>query len=812
MWSFPATIPLALMLLATGVLSAADAERFEAIRPVLQSKCIRCHGPNEQQAKVRLDSLSTDLVREPRGAETWHDALNAINRGEMPPADEPQLSQEQRRALTDWISSELQRLKESRRSTGGRVVMRRLNRAQYQNTMTTLLGVDLDFTKNLPPDSLSTDGFQNNGAALQMSALQLEYYLKAAREGLKRAVVEGPAPRVFEHSATATEKDKGKGNWNNRLGRSGTFVARIREFPDEGDFVLRVTAHAEIPEGAMVPVMQVKLGFRADVSAPSKVVGVRDVVNSESQEFVFRARFEEFPIQSRTQSKYPGMLVWIDNIYDDGREAPRTTKGKDATNSKRRNRSAPTEDPAFPKIVIDAISFRAPVFEAWPPAHHTKIIPRLPDSKDDERKAAQDALEHFLPRAYRRPVNGDDLQSLLRYFDVVRPTAHSFESAMRDVMAMALITPDFLYIAEPDAAKGLKSFQLASRLSYFLWNTMPDEELFRLAESGSLKETAVLRQQVLRMLDDSRSLAFVSQFAEQWLDLAGIDRVAVNPEFYPRFDNELKPLFRRETTEFLAEMLRSGQSALNLLDADFTMLNERLARHYGLTGPRGSRFERVRLPADSERRGLLGHASVLLSNSTGSDSHPIRRAVWIRERLLDDPPAPPPPDVPDLDQNLPEIAGLPPRQQLQLHLENAACAECHREIDPWGLALERFDAVGLKRDVIRRQNPKKRKGDFIEHPVDSSTQLPDGTHISGLAELRKYLITQKKHEFARTLVVKLLTYGLGRSLEFTDDELVEQLTDEFESSGYRLKSLIADVVCSEAFCRSIVPTRSARID
>lgn len=334
----PRLIPSLFAFVFTITCAPAHADSFsQNVLPILQEKCLTCHGAEEQNAGVRLDVLSADLVAESKGAETWHDALNAVNKGEMPPEDATPLTATERDVLTGWISGELQRLRKSRKATGGQVVMRRLNRVEYQNTMTDLLGVELDFARNLPPDSLSDDGFQNNGAALQMSALQLEYYLKAARGGVRRAIVDGPAPDVFEHTATETVSDKGKGNWTNRLGRTGQFVARIPDFPDEGEFLIRVRAHAEIPEGAAFPVMQLRLGYRSDVRAPARVVGRIDVSNSTAKEFEFRGRFEEFPIQTRTQSKYPGMLVWIENVYSDGRPAPKPIQEKsvDAKGKKR---------------------------------------------------------------------------------------------------------------------------------------------------------------------------------------------------------------------------------------------------------------------------------------------------------------------------------------------------------------------------------------------------------------------------------------------------------------------------------------------
>ena len=793
-------ILLATFLLSVSPIGVSDETFSEQVRSILQAKCIRCHGPQKQNAEVRLDNISTDLVKDSLGTDTWHDALNAINKGEMPPEDEAPLTAEERKTVTGWIAGELDRFTRSRRSTDGQVVMRRLNRFEYQNTMTDLLGLELDYAENLPPAPLSEDGFQNNGTALRMSALQLEYYLKAAREGLRRSIVEGPVPSVFEHSANETVADKGKGNWTNRLGRTGQFVARIPEFPDEGKFILRVIARAELPEAAAWPVMQIKLGFRADVSSPARVVGTIDISNTQATEFVFQGRFEEFPIQSRSQSKYPGMLIWIENIYSDGTAAsPPEQVVEKLPNGRKRKTAVWKEDPDFPKIIVESVRFNAPVFESWPPQHHTRIIPRLPVSAEDERAAALKSLRTFLPRAFRRSAVERDMRTFLDFFDVVRPTSDSFESAMREVLAMALVSPDFLYITEPNSDEvPLSDFELASRLSYFLWSTMPDKQLFKLAKAGELHTRKQLTREVTRMLDDQRSEAFAEQFADQWLDLKGIDRVAVNPEFYPDFDNALKSQFRQETQAFFGEVLRSNENALAFLDSDFGMLNESLARHYGIAGPKGSTFERVTLPAENHRGGLLGHGSVLLANSTGEDSHPIKRAVWIRERLLDDPPAPPPPDVPDLNQELPELAALPLKKQLELHLENEACAGCHRGIDPWGVALERYNAVGLQRDHIRRRS-SERKGQFVEHPVDTATQLPNGQHIDGLGELKAYLVNHKSQEFARTLVVKLLTYALGRTLEFSDDEIIDDLTLRFVKSDYRLKTLIRDIVCSELF-------------
>lgn len=774
------------------------SERGQSVAAILERHCVACHGPAMQSANVRLDSLSTDLVRDRKAAETLRDVRNALNSGEMPPRTAPQLSQGDREALLEWLADGLRAWDEARRDGGGVVVMRRLNRVEYQNTMRDLLGLDIDYAKNLPPDEVSRDGFTNNGAALRMSALQMEHYLAAARNGLSRAIVEGPEPPVFEHHAEDTVADKLKTvHWSSRLGRTGTFVARIPEFPDEGEFLLKVRARAEIPRGAPYPRMHVALGYRADTQTPSRTVATVDVAERSSKTFEFRGRIEEFPIQSRTQSKYPGMLVWIRNAYSDGQPAPLAERVKVEENGKTTETMVWPVDPSFPSIVVEAVDFKAPAYSRWPPEHHTRLIPAPPRSERDERRVAKEALRRFTRRAYRRPVGSGDVNPMLRFFGKVRPTVDSFEKALRETLAMVLISPDFLYRIEASegGTKWLNDHELASRLSYFLWGTMPDARLMDLADRGKLRDATTLRAEALRMLKNSKSSAFVEQFSDQWLDLGGVDRIAINPNYYPDFDLSLKADMRRETQEYFAALLRKDLSALNFLQSDFAVLNQRMARHYGIDGPKGGAFEFVSLRDSGRPGGLLTHASVLLSNSTGEDSHPVERGVWIRKALLGDPPPPPPPSVPNLSSGDSRARLLPLKRQLELHQDNAACAHCHRGIDPWGIPLEEFDAVGLRRSTVLRRSGEREE----RHPVDASATLPDGREVEGAEALSMYLLEQQSRRFARALTSKLLAYALGRSLEGSDESVVDEIASQFERTEYRLRELCTIIVTSDSF-------------
>ena len=318
---------------------------------------------------------------------------------------------------------------------------------------------------------------------------------------------------------------------------------------------------------------------------------------------------------------------------------------------------------------------------------------------------------------------------------------------------------------------------------------MPDEELSALADSGRLLEGSVLQKQFERMLGDSKSDRFIKEFCGQWLDLEGVDRVAINPAVFKNFDNRLKSDMVGETQAFFKEILRSNTSSLQFIDADFTMLNASLAKHYGLAGPKSQKFERVSLRGSGRPGGVLGHASTHLSGSDGVDSHPIKRAVWIRERLLHDPPNPPPPDVPGVEESVPNFDKLSVREQLAVHRKKEACADCHRGIDPWGIALEEYGAIGLRREKTARR----------KKPVSAETILPGNHEISGLADLQKYLLNERREQFSKALVTKLLTYALGRSVELADDPLIEELTAEFAKDEYRLSGLMGKIVMSRSF-------------
>lgn len=782
------TLPFTILWSAGACSGAIDFP--SQVLPILKEHCYKCHGEKKQKGKLRLDTLSPDLLKSRIAAETWHDVRDALNLGEMPPEEEPELSREKRQILVGWVNQEIDALIEAKKSTGGRVVLRRLNRSEYQNTMRDLLGIEHNYVKDFPPESLSEDGFRNDGSTLQISDLQMEYYLKAAREGLRKAIVLGPRPKVIRQEFTKTVKDKNRGS--NILDKDQQFIVKLMEYPEEGEVIIRTTVRAKHAENRGYPQLRAAIGYRADVQAPRAFIKSQDVASEDWQEFQFRSRIENFPLPSKTQSKFPGLLVWLDNSYAEGRDKPLKARG----NGKKQKQ---TKGPlTYPQIEVQSMEFIGPVFEQWPPRHHTALLaPRK--SGENEAAHVSKLLTRFMSRAFRRPVDKSETLPYLKFYQSIRPTLTSFEEAMQETFAMILISPDFLYLVEPssETKRPLNDWEMASRLSYFLWSTMPDTQLFKLAREKKLRDPKVLQSEIERMISDERSWQFIEQFADQWLDLGAVQRVAINPNYYPKFDDALKTSMRQESLHFFKEIFQKDLSALNFLDSEFTMLNEPLAKHYGLTGPRGSSFERVALNPKDHRGGVLTHGSILLGNSTGEDSHPVKRAVWIRERLLDDPPSDPPPNVPNLDSTNPDFANLSVRDQLAAHREEPSCKDCHRGIDPWGIPMESYGGDGLWRDKILR---KKTKGKGMNKlPVETETILPDGHEIGSIVDLKSYLLKNKKDQFAKAFTSKLLTYALGRRLEITDEKAVEDLTGKFIANNFRIKPLIQLVVASETF-------------
>ncbi len=759
-------------VLGTAMRAEAKPDFEREVRPILVRHCFDCHGAEKQKGKLRLDTLSRDLVTDRRAAENWHEVQNVLQLGEMPPDDEPKLPAKDRRVLLDWLKGSIEEANRARKGNGGRVVVRRLNRVEYQNTMRDLLGIDVSYTTDFPPDAVSEDGMRNNGSALQMTAIQLEYYLSAARKAIDRAIVADSEPPVFIHRFDqSTEKKWVKGiKGANLVGGKQEFVVRIKkDYPDDGVFRVRLRVRGIVgKEDAPIPHMRLMVGYRPDTLQMRRVLAECDLPGGEWQELEFVSHLANFPLPVRGQGKFPGLVVSV------------------------------ASDPG--QVEVEWLDFEGPLFESWPPATHRRILFESDLRERDEPAYVREVVQRFLPRAWRRPVSKDEVERLVSFFKTRRAESPAFEEAIRETLVLALVSPSFLFLLEPDSqeARPLDAYELAARLSYFLWSSMPDDKLTAAAASGALLDDETLRAQVSRMIADPRAEEFVVQFTSQWLDLEAAERIVINEKLYRGFDRELVGDMKRETQNFFEEILRHNLSARHFLDSDFTMLNDRMARHYGIQGVRSREFQRVSLTGEEgvRRGGLLTQAAILTGASTGEDSNVIKRAVFLRDRILGDPPDPPPPNVPELKTADANFARLSIREQLAVHLKDEACADCHRGIDGWGHALEEYDAIGQWRSKVVRLADGRKK---ITLPVDARAKLPDGRELTGAAELKRYLLGHREEQFARALVKRVATYGLGRTLGLEDEAALTSLTGAFIASDLRLRDLVEALVTSEMF-------------
>ena len=821
---------------------AASAEdTFAQLAPILQRSCGACHGAEKAESDLRLDRLDPDLVKGVDHAR-WREVFDRLSIGDMPPEDAAPLPEADRERLKNWLVRELKRGELARNPPAH---FRRLTRLEYERTMQDLLGLPLEFGKRLPEDGRAKSGFRNDGDMLRMSPEQVELYLQIAKEALGRVIVEGPPPAAHRYRLTPVfvtpdpflvsvlprpngrpcetfeyfPKPDQKGqrpafrishmSRGDRMLPPGALKQKIeagvhlpehcfavgfeRPFPEGESLIrLRVAKVAEADEGgdpARPPCLTVAIGSTNHNAVEIKTLGQPLVIDhDDSRVHEFRVRMEDVPAPNMTgRSSATVIAAW---------------------NSAR----AVKNDPRPPRLRIDSIELESPYLEQWPPAPHRAIVGDEGGGTDEAPRARR-VIERFASRAFRRPLAPPELDRLCGLWQTTRADAPSFEASLRDTLAVVLTSPQFLALPAPRgggssggvaaaAASGsaaperVDDFQLAARLSYFLWSTMPDDTLMALARSGQLRRPEALAEQTRRMLADPRSWQFIDQFTEQWLELDRLQRVVIDRErIYREFSDELAAAMRQETVHFVAALIRDNRSLFHLIDAPDTFVNETLAAHYGIDGVYGPAFRRVELAPEHHRGGVLTHAAILTGNSDGVEGHPIKRGMWLVKNLLDEPPPPPPPNVPELERKDPKNRGLTVPQMLALHRESKACGGCHRHIDPWGLAFEEYDAVGgWQRDGAGAERRRQR----TKQPVDAVAELPTGATINGLRELKAELVRSKADTIRRAVARKLLAYALGRTLNIADVEAADALATRLRDRGDGLGDLVVLVVQSEA--------------
>jgi mono/diheme cytochrome c family protein len=768
--------------------ASADAEKYKAW---VKQYCVGCHNtrtPQPANDPVNLETASLDDLR--ASAATWERVLRKLSVRAMPPQGMPRPAEPEFAAFTTWLSGSLDRAWAGRPNPG-RYVAHRLNRAEYRNAIRDLLALDVDVSAMLPNDG-GDFGFDNIATALRTSPLLLEGYLTAAQRISTLAV--GDAQTAASTTEYSINRDFSQNGYIDGLPlgtRGGKVVRHV--FPADGEYKLFGRLVRGIEEGYA--------GAEGN-DTPSTFVITLDGAEVFSTQI---GGLEDHKVQAKDMNEARGII--------DARMTARVkvTAGPHEVGFTFRERPLQLQDVWQPSLRdsqeihmiggqprLKTVAVEGPYNPTGVSAtpSRERIFVCRPQAVVEEPKCANRILTTIAQRAFRRPVGADDVAAAISFYTQAREAGGSFDAGIRSGVARILSSPSFLYRIERDpatlragAAHPISDVELASRLSFFLWSSIPDDELLKEAIAGRLRQPAVLAAQVRRMIADKRADALVSNFVGQWLQLRNLE-AKVKPDIlaFPDFDDNVREAFRRETEMLFAYILRENRSALELLSADYTFVNERLARHYGIPGVYGSRFRQVKV-TDPNRRGLLGHGSLLSLTSVATRTSPVFRGKFVLTTFLDTPPPPPLPNVPTLEESTKGAAEAPKtvRDQLELHRKSPNCASCHRVIDPVGFALENFNPVGQWRatgeDGAR---------------LDTGGVLADGSKVDGPAALREAILSRPA-AFASVLTERLLTYALGRGLEASDMPVVRRIVKASARTDYAFVTIVMGIVESAPF-------------
>ncbi len=816
----------------------ADKDTFEsAVVPFFEKHCYVCHGPDKEKGDLRLDTLPVDFS-DTSALGHWIEVMDNINLGDMPPEDEPVPSIEELGLVTQWIASEIRHAEKMARSTGGRVMIRRLNRTEYSNTVRDLLGVEFLPGEGpadlLPPDG-ALDGFDKLSKALLLDPSLMSQYFEVASLVADKAIVTGPPPVPTRKNRMEYENISGgieyikKGRdvvvkedglismnsgmrsdemlrhpWNDKLiPVRGNYTVRLRVGADQGDRgeplyitisrrgdgqiwsgpitgtltspqIIEVTRAYDVPGGG-----EISVGF---VNPES--FGRVNYFSSDN-----RKRAEEAIKEGRgTEGGRIRARNFAEGMIGQGRPEP-----------------ASFETDGFPRLFFDWIEMEGPLYEQWPPRSTELLLPKgVGEPEVETMDYAREIFAELLPRAFRRPVADEEVDRILGVVASEREAGENFPEAIKSGIIATLCSPSFLLLFEAGGAtenemRELDEYEIATRLSYFLWSSMPDEELSGLAAGGKLSDPSTRLAQVDRMLADPRAEALSDGFAAQWLKAGEFDRFEVDNQLYKEFhsvmNSGLNAAINEEPIAFFGEIMANDLSVLNFLSSDWTMANESLARWYDIPGIKGDTFQRVALPADSRRGGLISMAAVHKWGSDGNRTKPVERGKYVLEVLFNDPPLPPPPNVDEVEPNV-QGENLTVRQRLDKHREIESCRACHARIDPYGLALENFNVVGKWR--TKQDGERSRWPD--DALIDASGTFPNGRPFATVEEFREGLVNQSDR-FLRGLSEKMLTYALGRGVEATDRGSIDSLVVTMKRNDHTFRSLIRGIVESDVFAK-----------
>ncbi len=729
---------------------------FQAdVKPLLNRYCYECHGDHKKKGDLSLQGYQ-DEAAILKDQKVWETVLHHIRTHEMPPAKKPKPTQTERDLIARWIEATIFKC-DCDHPDPGRVTLRRLNRVEYNHTIRDLLGVDFHPADDFPADDVGY-GFDNIGDVLSLPPILLEKYLTAAERILDAAIAtdlstNGPVKRFAAGKLESTAPGGIYGNGARALNREGEVFTKF-DVPRHGEYIFRARAFGQQagPDPA-------RMEFRLD----GKALKVFDVTAVESAPGVYEIRVPVSTGKSKFAAAYINNYVNPDDPNPDNRD---------------RN------------LIIDYLEVVDPPGPPVVPETHKRIFIREP-TPATKLDCAREIIGNFARRAFRRPVSTNEVDRLVKLVELADKQGESFEMGIKVALQAVLVSPQFLFRGElqpepdnPKSAHLINEYALASRLSYFLWSTMPDEELFNLAGRGELRKN--LEAQIKRMLKDPKAEALVDNFAGQWLQIRNLAMVSPDHGQFPDFDENLRAAMEKETTMFFSAIMREDRSVLEFLNADYTFLNERLANHYGFEGVKGDQFRRVSLSGD-QRGGLLTHASILTITSNPTRTSPVKRGKWILENLLGTPPPPPPGNVPELSEAKEVVLSGTLRQRMEQHRADPNCAGCHARMDPIGFGFENFDGIGKWRE---------KDGSF---PIDPSGELVSGEEFKGAAELRELLVSKKKEDFIRCLSEKMLTYALGRGMEHYDKCAIDEISKGLAKNNYKFSALVLEVVKSTPF-------------
>jgi hypothetical protein len=772
--------PLWAVALAGGLtagcgLTGDDGERQAA---VVDRYCLDCHNAAEQAGELNLAAHSFDALA--ADAETWEKVIRKLRAGLMPPADGGlELEREARAELVAFLENEIDRHAEPHLPAPG---LHRLNRTEYTNAIRDLLALNVDAATFLPADD-SSHGFDNMAGTLTTSPALMEAYLSAAGKISRLAVGTETAPTlaVFDAPHDTSQNAHIEGL---PFGTRGGMLIE-HEFPADGNYVFTVKGMT----GYFTAVLGNVRGEQLEVTVDGSRVYLFDWDKEIAPNEGNGGRTPEIPIKAGFH-KIGVTFIATSDLPDTGLNASfvRTMNSPGSI-------SGYTFYPHVGQVFIEG-PFDGMVATSTP--SRDKIFECYPAESSQENECARKIISTLASKAFRRPATDVDREDLLAFFRAGREEGGTFDYGIEAVVQRILADPEFIYRSELEPAQAaagaayeISDLELASRLSFFLWSSIPDEELVQLAAAGRLSDAGVLRQQVERMIADPRSSAFVENFTGQWLNVRGMRASEPVVDLFPDFDSTLRDAFRREIELFFGSIIHEDRSILDLLTADYTFVNERLAKHYGIPDVYGSQFRRVMLPPDLDmRRGLLGKGALLTITSDVARTSPVKRGKWFLETFLAISPPDPPPGV---ETDLAPAAGEAPRTlraRLEAHRANPNCAACHQSFEPMGLAMENFDAVGAWRTLDAKQ------------PIDPTGVTNDGTQLDGVASLRA-LTVANGDVFAQSVTEKLLTYAIGRGLEYRDMPLVRSITRDAAADDYRFSSLLMGVITSPAFTMNV---------